>query len=124
MTTKYIHELHIIATAAEAQKLSDAMQSACPDVGPNNLCRPLNADGSDKAATHYLFSAPITDIHLAAFEPLLNGVGVKWWLTERDGTLKKKFDNAKPTKAKFTEKDAMSAVGLKQRVVAPVDWRK
>lgn len=127
MATKYIHHLHIIAPSNKgeyegsvAQFISQEFEKACPDVGPRNVSVPVNADGDDAPPTHFMFSSPIEQKHLDAIEALgLHKLdGVKYWLSDRAGDLKEKFDAANPAKATISDASVMVEAGLKLRVVS------
>lgn len=121
---RYIHHLRIIAPSNKgqyegsvAQTISQEFEAACPDVGPDNVRTPLNANGDDGPPTHFMFSAPITAEHLAAIEErgLHKIDGVKYWRSDRAGDLKEKFDAAKPAKATISDVSVLVEAGVKLR---------
>ncbi|TXH18163.1 MAG: hypothetical protein E6R03_02635, partial [Hyphomicrobiaceae bacterium] len=89
MATQYIYLLHVVAPDGIAQQLSALSYQFCPDVGENNVGLPLNASGDDAAASHFGFSAPVTQAHIDALFGAGLGVtpGVKWARTNRSGVL-------------------------------------
>lgn len=118
--TQYIYHLYVIATTQVAAQLSAAAYALCPDVGDNNVNTELNVNGDDAAATYLMFSAPVTQAHIDALfgAGLGNTPGVKWWRTDRDGVLQKRYDDENPSPVQFTLDDALAECGLKLRVVS------
>ena len=116
--SNYIYRLHVIAVDGVAQQLSVAAFALCRDVGPNNVSQPLNANGDDAEATHFGFSAPVTQAHIDALfgAGLGETPGVLWARTDRGGLLQKRHDSEEPLPEPFTFEDLMGEAGLKRRV--------
>lgn len=119
MATQYIYLLHVVAPDGIAQQLSALSYQLCPDVGENNVGLPLNASGDDAAASHFGFSAPVTQAHIDALFGAGLGVtpGVKWARTNRSGVLEKRWDNETPEAVQYSFADLLAECGLKLRVV-------
>lgn len=124
MATKYTHQLHVVVySKALAEQLSAEVQTAFPEVGPNNVSCELVASNADEksTATAYEFSAPVKPEYIAWLDNRIKQLPpqakslIKWWRKDRSDNVERKHDNDKPVKAKFTDGDGRAEAAVKLR---------
>ena len=118
--SNYIYQLHVIAPDGVAQQLSAAAFALCPDVGENNVSQPLNANGDDAEATHFGFSAPVTQAHIDALfgAGLGSTSGILWVRTDRKGLLQKRYDDENPLPIIYSFNDLMREAKVNRQLKA------
>lgn len=124
MSTKFTHQLHVVAySKALADQLSAEVEAAFPEVGPNNVSCELVAANADETgtATAWEFNAPVKPEYIAWLDNRIKQLPpqakslIKWWRKDRDQKVQRRHDNDKPQAAKFTDDDGRAEAGVKLR---------